>query len=128
MATFGTDSVTILRNVGSGNFVQPASSPEAAGDGPRSLAAADLDGDADQDLAVSNSRSDGVTILKNGGAGNFNQPATSPRPAGDSPFSVAAADLDGDADRDLAVANCRLRQRDHPPQQRLGELRHRHEP
>ena len=36
---------------------------------------------------------------------NFTELATSPEPAGDGPSAVAVADLDGDLDRDLAVAN-----------------------
>jgi hypothetical protein len=104
VANLGSDDVTILRNNGSGNFAQAGSSPEAAGDGPGSVAAADLDGDGDQDLAVANEDSDNVTILRNNGAGNFVQPASSPEAAGSVPLAVAAADLDGDSDQDLAVA------------------------
>ena len=97
--------VTILKNNGLGNFKALASSPEAAGSNPASVAAGDLDGDLDPDLAVANISSGNVTILKNNGNGNFNQPATSPEAVGSSPLSVAAADLDGDLDRDLVVAN-----------------------
>ena len=99
------DNVTILRNTGSGNFTEPRSSPEAAGSGPRSLVAADLDGDTDQDLAVANGFSGNVTVLRNNGSGNFTEPATSPEPVLGGPFSVVAANLDGDGDQDLAVAN-----------------------
>ncbi len=98
-------AVTILKNNGLGNFNQPGSSPEAAGSNPASVAAGDLDGDLDPDLAVANISSGNVTILKNNGNGNFNQPASSPEAVGSSPLSVAAADLDGDLDLDLAVAN-----------------------
>jgi hypothetical protein len=105
VASPSSDNVTILRNNGVGNFAQPATSPEAVGAIPYSLAAADLDGDGDQDLAVANTSSDNVTILRNNGVGNFAQPATSPEAAGAVPFSLAAADLDGDGDQDLAVAN-----------------------
>jgi hypothetical protein len=100
-----SDDLTVLRNTGTGDLAEPGSSPEAAGDGPTSVAAADLDGDSDQDLAVANNGSDNVTILRNTGSGAFAQPASSPEAAGDSPTSVAAADLDGDGDRDLAVTN-----------------------
>ena len=105
VANFGSDNVTILKNNGGGNFSEPASSPEAAGDAPQSVALADLDGDSDQDLAVANRDSDNLTILKNNGGGNFSEPASSPEAAGDAPQSVALADLDGDSDQDLAVAN-----------------------
>jgi hypothetical protein len=101
-----SDDVTILKNFGTGNFFQPGSSPEPAGDTPASIAAADFDGDGDQDLAVADHVADhNVTILKNRDTGNFVQPASSPESAGDSPSSIAAADLDGDLDMDLAVAN-----------------------
>ena len=60
--------MTILRNPGAGNFSQPATSPEAVGDNPRSVAAADLDGDADRDLAIANAATDNVTILRNAGS------------------------------------------------------------
>ena len=105
VANASSANVTILRNNGSGNFGQPASSPESAGSGPSSVAATDLDGDSDPDLAVANAGSGDVTILRNVGAGDFTQPASSPEDAENSAFAVAAANLDGDTDQDLAVAN-----------------------
>ena len=56
--------------------------------------AANLDGDTDQDLAITDGNNGRVTILKNAGKGNFSQPATSPEVVGASPSSIAAADLD----------------------------------
>jgi hypothetical protein len=99
-----SDNVTILKNKGTGNFHQPGSSPEAAGDAPVALTAANLDGVAGVDLAVANATSSDITILNNNGTGNFRQPASSPETAATKPVSVAAADLDGDSDQDLAVA------------------------
>ena len=169
-----SNNVTILKNNGTGNFVEPASSPETAGAQAIEIVVADLDDDTDPDLAVANEGSDTVAILKNNGTGNFGQPASSPEPAGDDPHSLTAGDLDGDSDVDLAVTNQNddevtilknngtgnlrparvepggrrrwalrrerrrlrrrhgsrpggqqlvLEQRDHPPQQRGGELR-----
>ena len=46
---------------------------------PLAVAAGDLDGDGDADLAVANLGSDDVTILKNNGAGNFFEPDVQPR-------------------------------------------------
>jgi hypothetical protein len=98
-------NVTVLKNTGTGVFHEPASSPEDAGSFPDFITSADIDGDLDRDLIVSNQESDDLTILKNNGNGNFIEPVTSPEPAGDVPASVAATDLDGDADVDLAIAN-----------------------
>jgi hypothetical protein len=105
VANFGSASVTILRNTGSGNFVQPASSPESVGGGPDELVADDLDGDLDLDLAVANSSTGNVTILFSLGGGDFHEPASSPEPSGGGPRGIAAGDLDADGDADLAVAN-----------------------
>ena len=104
VATFGPKNVSILANLGSGNFVEPASSPEGVDGVVRDVIAADLDSDTDQDLALITHLNQ-VAILGNFGAGNFFQPATSPEVVGAPPGGVAAADLDGDADQDLAVAN-----------------------
>ena len=104
-ANVSSGDVTILRNNGSANFTEPASSPEDAGSFPDAITAADLDGDGDQDLAVTNQESDDVTILRNNGSGNFSEPASSPEPAGDIPAAITAGDIDGDTDPDLVVAN-----------------------
>ena len=74
-----------------------------AGNYPRSVFCADLDGDGDLDLAVANYVSDNVSILKNNGEGTFESAVN--YGAGYNPTSVFCADLDGDGDLDLAVAN-----------------------
>ncbi len=104
-ATEPVGTVTILRNSGSGNFTEPASSPEVAGNKVISLTAAKLDGDADTDLAVANQQSFNVSILSNGGSGNFTEVATSPESAGTFPQGISTVDVNGDGDQDLAVAN-----------------------
>ena len=90
-----------LSNNGTGSFT--ATSTLTVGDSPALVAAGDLDGDGDLDLAVTNQDSDNVTILTNSGTGTFT--ATSTLTVGDGPVSVAAGDLDGDGRLDLAVAN-----------------------
>jgi hypothetical protein len=105
VADFGSDEVTILENNGHGEFTEAASIPEVLSAGPEALTAVDLDGDGDRDLAVANDLSNDVTILKNDGAADFTQPASSPEAVGEFPRALAAADLDGDGDADLAVAN-----------------------
>ena len=99
------DQVLIYRNNGAGNFTQLTTSPEESGTFPAGVALADLDGDSDLDLAVTNGGDDTVSILRNNGRGNFVKEPTSPEATDRSPFGVVATDLDGDGDPDLAVTN-----------------------
>jgi hypothetical protein len=86
-------------------FAPAPGSPVTVGTNPRSVAAADLNGDGKPDLAVANSNSNDVSVLLGDGAGGFNAAAGSPVAAGTNPVSLAAADLNGDGKPDLAVAN-----------------------
>ena len=96
--------VTILKHGASGNFLEPATSPETVGAYPEAIVAADLDGDSDPDLAIPDTLDRDVRILKNSGSGNFVEPSTSPLSTGKGMEGIVAADLDGDGDRDLAAA------------------------
>jgi len=97
-------TVTVLLNDGGGSFTPQPS--VAAGSAPTGIAVADLDGDGDLDLAVANEQSSNVSILIGAGNGSFAKTADLPVASGDSnPFSVAAGDLDGDGDADLATAD-----------------------
>ncbi len=109
VANLNSDNVTVRLGAGDGTFAtQPAGSPFATGDEPRSVAVGDFDADGDEDLAVANEQSDNVTIRLGAGDGTFaTQPAGSPFATGDEPRSVAVGDFDADGDEDLAVANVR---------------------
>jgi hypothetical protein len=75
----------------------------AAGDGPHSIAATDLNGDRNVDLAVANEGSDDISIRLGDGAGGFGAPTSVP--AGDGPLGLAVADLNRDGAPDIAAAN-----------------------
>src|SRR5690349_1095377 len=87
-----------------GDFSQPPTSPEAAGKIPSSIEAANLNGDAHTDLAVSNKDSGDLTILLGDGSGDFSAAGTSPEAVGGSPWRVVSGNFNGDAHADLAVA------------------------
>ncbi|OGC77087.1 MAG: hypothetical protein A2145_05010 [candidate division Zixibacteria bacterium RBG_16_40_9] len=70
---------------------------------PFSVYCADLDGDGDQDLAVSVWGKNVVSIFKNRGDGCFE--AKVDYATGSSPHQIFVSDLDADGDSDLAVAN-----------------------
>ena len=121
VANLGGDNVTILRNNGSGNFNEPATSPEPAGSFAGSIAAADFDGDTDQDLAVGISVD--LTILRNNGAGNFAEPGFSPLPTGNSPIARCGRRLRPRRRPGPCGCQQRHRRRHDPPQQRLRQVR-----
>ncbi|MEW6744284.1 MAG: VCBS repeat-containing protein [Planctomycetota bacterium] len=106
-----SDNLTVFLQTSPGIFESDPGNPltDPAMDGPFSVAAADLDGDGDLDLVSANSGSDNLTVFLQTSPGIFESDPENPLtdPAMDGPFSVAAADLDGDGDLDLVSANVR---------------------
>jgi hypothetical protein len=74
-----------------------------AGDAPRSVAIADLDGDGVLDLAVAALHSDAVLVLLGNSDGSFQDAKN--HPAGSLPVSVATGDLNADGALDLVAAD-----------------------
>src|SRR5688572_13206218 len=89
-----------------GDFGQPSTSPESAGDTAHGITSADFNGDLEDDLAVAN-QAGTVTILLGDGTGNFTAASGSPETAPGA-WDVAAGDLDNDDDEDLAVAGANV--------------------
>jgi hypothetical protein len=98
--------VRVLLGQGDGTFLPAQTFP--AGSTPYSVAVGDFNGDAIPDLAVANSNAlfvgtPSVSVLLGKGDGTF-LPAKN-FPAGNTPYSVAVGDFNGDGKLDLAVAN-----------------------
>jgi hypothetical protein len=87
------------------DFATPVNYPvgQGLGNTPWSVAAGDLNGDGQPDLAVANRYSNDVSILLGNGDGTFL--AAVNYAAGSTPFSVAVGDFNADGKTDLAVAN-----------------------
>lgn len=75
----------------------------SVGSEPQALVTGDFDGDGRLDLAVTDSKTDAVLVLKGRGDGTFGGPRSFS--VGKRPLSLVAADLDGDGILDLATAD-----------------------
>lgn len=92
--------VVVLLGDGAGGFRPAPGSPRQAGRGPKSMTAADLDGDGTDDVVVASWEARDLTLLFGGDGG----PALAVE-SGENPWAVTAADLDRDGRPDLAAAN-----------------------
>jgi len=96
----GGSQLTILRNIGGGQFSAVASS--STGGSVFVLASGDLDGDGDVDLVHTLGSSSQVAVLRNVGNAMF-QPAPAVL-VGPNLRTLLLADFDGDSDLDLCAA------------------------
>jgi hypothetical protein len=100
VAQDGPDTVRKLLNDGSGGFVQ-GGLDDAVGSGPSAIASGPFNsGDTLPDLAITNSNSNNLTVLLNGGT-----PPAATNASFSTPFFLAAGDFNSDGRSDLAVAN-----------------------
>jgi hypothetical protein len=73
--------------------------------GPRSIAVADVNHDGNPDMLVANEAAGSVSVLLGDGKGNFHNGPGTPIPAGHLPNDLAVADMNGDGNLDLVIAN-----------------------
>lgn len=91
-------STAPLWNDGSGGYGSPLEVP--VGLVPRGIAIGDADADADQDVLVTSSRSDEVTVLINQDGALTTSTVL---PVGTYPMGLVLADLDGQCGPEIAI-------------------------
>ncbi len=72
---------------------------------PGSIAVADVNHDGRPDVIVANTEDETVTVLLGDGKGHFTIAPGSPFPCGKAPSDIAVADMNGDGNPDLVIAN-----------------------
>ena len=75
------------------------------GKGPIWISVVDVNHDGNPDLLVANGDAGTVTVLLDNGRGQFHEPSGSPFAAGHLPNDIAVADMNGDGNPDLVIAN-----------------------
>ncbi len=97
-------NVAVLDRGPGGAYTSTIAADLGDGSRPRSIVAADLDGDGDLDLATGNYGSRNVSVLTRGSEGGYS--AAVAGTTGDVwPIDLQVADLDGDGDPDLTTLN-----------------------
>src|SRR5262245_42977997 len=105
-ANASVNTLSVLLNNGDATFTNATGSPIGSGGSvPFEVVLADLDGDTNLDIAVTNAGSNSLSIFLNNGDATFTTATGSPIGVGSIPRGLTAADLDGDNDLDFVVVN-----------------------
>ncbi|CAF3000027.1 unnamed protein product [Rotaria sp. Silwood2] len=105
VANSGANNVGVLMNAGNSIFTAQVTYSTGGGSNPNSVATADVNGDGKVDIIVANNGASNVGVLMNTGNGIFTAQVIYSTGGGSNPYSVAAADVNGDGEIDIIVAN-----------------------
>lgn len=102
-ADSGTNQISVAYGRGDGTLHHPHQYPTGSGTAPYDAVVADVNGDHRPDIVTANDGSATVSVLLAKPGGGFAAPLQFP--AGESPVSVVATDLNGDGHVDVAVCD-----------------------
>ncbi len=111
VANYGDNSTSVLVNTTAPGATTASFAPQqsfATGRSAYAVTAADLNGDGEPDIIVANEASATVSVLLNTTPSGATTPSFGAQQtfgAGSGPFTVSTADLNGDGEPDLIVAN-----------------------
>ena len=100
-----TDNVGVLLNTGNGTFSRQTHYSTGLNSFPYSVTTADVNGDNKPDIIVANFFTNNVGVLLNTGNGTFFRQMTYSTGGNSFPHSVTTADVNGDNNPDIIVAN-----------------------
>jgi hypothetical protein len=101
VSNLGDNTVTLVENLGKGNFATVTNMP--VGDGPRYLSIGDLNNDGLNDIAIVHKVDNELWILQNDGDMVFTEIGV--YPTSDNPHSTTIEDINGDCKLDVIVSH-----------------------
>jgi hypothetical protein len=105
VANGDANTVSVLRNDGSGGFANITGSPFATTGHPNGVAIGDLNNDDVADVVLTRRDANGVSVMVNNGMGDFSMVGVTVFATGMAPRDVVLGDLDADGNTDALVAN-----------------------
>ena len=103
VANYGGNSVGVLFNTADGMFKTQSPYSTGSASNPTCVTVADVNGDNELDIIVSDSNANNIGVLFNVGEGMFGNTAS--YSSASNPNSVAVADVNNDTMLDIIVAN-----------------------
>lgn len=103
VVNYGTNNVGVLLNFGNGTFRSQIS--YSTGSNPQAVFIGDINQDKKPDIVVGNYGSNNVGVFFNNGNGTFRSQVSYSSGTSSQPYSVFVADLNGDSNPDIIVAN-----------------------